>query len=93
MNVIQIQPDNPPKGWKKKMCYFAWNGDELMIPAAGIGMGDQEALLCCSYDGAPIVETNGAILVSETWARKEKPLFSEVIDRMKEQATKFKDER
>lgn len=91
MTVIQIQPENPPKGWKKKRGYFAWDGDELMIPAAGIGMGDQEALLCCSFDGAPIAQVKGAVLVSETWARNEKPDFAEVIDKMREQASKFKD--
>jgi len=73
------------------MGYLAWKGDELMIPAAGVGMSDKAALHLCSFDGAPIMQVERTLLVSETWARKQKPEWTEVFDKMRDIALGFKD--
>ena len=44
---------------------------EMFVPAGGIGMGDTEAMLCCSYDGTPIVYHNDHCFVPARWAVRE----------------------
>lgn len=73
------------------MGYFAWDGDNLMIPASGFGMSDEIAMLNCSFDGVPVTQVDGAVLVPEWWARKEKPEFADVFDAMRRAAMKHRD--
>lgn len=85
-----MKPNKPPKGWKRKMGVFGWDGDELYIPACAAGMGDAEAFLCCSYDGEELCQAEGTVLIRETWARREKPQRTDVFDAIRKRAMEIR---
>jgi hypothetical protein len=84
--LFEMTPDNPPKGWKRSMGLFGWAGDELFVPSTAIGISSTEALLCSSYDGVPIFIHGRTVLISEQWARSERPSWNHVIDAIRARA-------
>ena len=90
MEVYQLTPDNPPKGWKKAMGVFGWDGDELYITALATGVGAQVALMSACFDGEPVAESEGAILLRESWCRREFPKRAQVFDVIRQRALEVK---
>ena len=90
MELFAMTPENPPKWWRKKMGVFGWEGDDLFISAFMAGMSETEATVCCAYDGEPLVQTEGTILVREEWARREKPEMIEALDAARRMALEMK---
>ena len=92
VEVYTFHPENKPNGWQEKHGQIAWNGDTLFIPASATGMNDTEALLCVAHDDAQVVISDGHVLVSEEWARRERPKMVAVYDAIRKQAVKARQE-
>ena len=88
--VFQMTPETKPKGWKKEYGTFGWKGDELYVPASAVGLSGDAAILACIFDGASICYSGKLILVPESWARQERPHWSDVFDAIRAKAITVK---
>jgi hypothetical protein len=83
-------PIKPPKGWKRNMGTIGWKGDKLYIPAGAAGMSDDVALWCLGHDAAAVCWADDVLLISEEWARREKPERKAVYDAIRDRATEMR---
>lgn len=74
MNVFELTPQPKPKKWRRGTGTVAYSeSGELFINSELIGLSAMTAFLCCSSDGTPFVSSRDKVLVSVSWAMKEKP--------------------
>ena len=79
MDIKQMTPGNPEKGWKPELGIYAWDGDRF-INASATGLSNEDVLVRCGFDGEPYVQFEGSVLVREVWARREVPGRAAVFD-------------
>ena len=55
------------------------NGDRVFISPRVVGMSDMEAVLCCGFDGTPMVTAYKYVLVPTEWLVRERRLSRAVV--------------
>jgi len=79
-----IQPDNPPKGWKKFYGDFIVGSDgTIFLPYTFSGCSQSEVFLCASFDGVPIMQLDNISFFPTDWLKSEFPKMKAIDSALK----------
>lgn len=81
LKLFQVKFEGKNKKLLPHIRTVGWDGEQLFVSPLLAGMSNEQAIMCCGFDGEGFVKFgDGGLLVRSEWLAQERPAKCEIYD-------------